>query len=113
MKDNKQYVRFLDQLDWIISQTPGESQTSVSRFLDMNDDYINHVRNDHNEITVRRLLKIAEYLNTEPRLFFQPAMDARERLLADMLCDLRELPLEELQALQGYLRIRVKNVKNE
>lgn len=108
MKPNKLYTLFRDQLDWIISQTPGESQTSVSRFLGMNDDYINHVRNDHNEISVRRLLQIAQYLNTEPQLFFQHTMDTRDRLLTDMLYDLRKLPPEELKALRDYIRIRAK-----
>lgn len=100
------YTNFRNQLDWIISRTPGESQTSVSQYLNMNDDYINHVRNNHNELSVRRLLRICEYLQTEPELFFQFTADDRDRLLSDINFDLRKLKDEELEALRNYLRVR-------
>lgn len=109
MNVDAQYENFRNQLDWIISQTPGKSQTNVSQHLGMNDDYINHVRNNHNGISVRRLLQIANYLNTEPQLFFQPNKDAKERVLADIAHDLRTLPKEELEVLSDYIHTRTKS----
>lgn len=105
------YTNFRNQLDWIISGTPGETQTSVSQYLNMNDDYINHVRNNHNELSVRRLLKICDYLQTEPRLFFECATDNRERLIADINYDLKKLTYKELEALRDYIRVRTSKIE--
>lgn len=107
MDNEPLYTNFRNQLDWIIHQTPDETQTSVSQYLDKNDDYINHVRNNHNELSVRRLLQIADYLNTDPQCFFQPVRDTKERILEKTMEDLKSLSLEELKALSNYIRIRV------